>query len=1459
MKLKHLITKVFLVLLCFAMLTGVLAGCTVKEEDLNELQLLTEEVKKTADAAATADALAKAVAELKTVGATADAAATKEALAAAETALKALIESGDKADKEAIALLETAIAELKSGKADASALAAVKTELETKIAGIEAAVGKLDETYATDKAVAEAIAAAEESLKALVASGDAADQEAVNALETAINNLKSGKADISELNAVKSELNAKFDANSELIASLNGIIDKLDETYATDKALNDAKAELKALIDGNKAVIDALDGTYATDAALESAKNSLNDLITANADAISALNTAMSKLNDTYATDAELAAVKGLIDAELATLKTNATDIASKLSALETYSATKTELASAVSALETAAVGMKAELEAKVSALAEKVSEAETQANTNKTELAALKTEFAALTSKVDAISSKVTANESAIAALEDAVDAISKLEGTSKIVTDIKLIQEGLSNYATAEDLSATADAIKALIGTKTDAVAGSVWESLNKALADIESVKGGYATTEAVTTAIQNAKVELSDATTALETELKASLNSLSTALETLEGKHDSDISAINASISALQTSLEALEQTVASLQSEDFATAYNYASKVLMGVVAEIKEEDAGFSLKDFDEFIASVDEDVYEIDVYLTFKVAAEHERYYLNRALTVADIKASFERLSALKASLPTLLEAISDKISAIDGADPEISVTKPIVNTSEFETYINSIKTTYAKLTVEDQNTIQARYDAVCDAYDALLSAYTDAEAVIDEIELIDPDMIFGESESAVNAAVQSFETYRSTYFANAEVTKLYGADETAEKIVTNYETLAGYDATLKALAEANEIKPEEIELVLNYATVKPIFNQLTLLVNDDPESLGHKNAIDKWASDNSVNEANVKAMYTEEYIVNLGLAIEYATAMNNIYVTQDVEALVSVITGLCAEDHFVVYTDKASADECTTKLAEIKALVNAKVAEYASVNDGNYDAMVAPELLVKFTAVKERIETLLVAKGKFEELSASMIGVADVTPDKAVYDKIVGYKTTIDTYCTTYAITEGDANYAGFVQTVAEHQAALLNEYERVTAEIALLYKDIMAISETVESGGFLLPVGKTLITLSTELNKLTLELGVTNPDLVIVVDGDNVKLNELVDKCDEMIGEYAILATAAQSEAASLKAAIVSVGLLSADDIKNNATIKATMEDVVEWLVKYVGAETVENTYSQRLAEIDNTSIIGGNGTYVFMAASDYEAMAAHAAASDAKYSAAETAWETLGAALETLTSTWNIHSDFETPYADYAEYVAAYYANSIDDASELFEEWTTYQAFLTVYGFELDHSDPLYTDSYEYKKDAAIADAETIANAIKALDLAAVNAATASDVASIRTAVADYLANYNCEFLACEICGVTDDGITKADMNLLLEKAEAKSACMTKYDEFVAAYADELASGEYGVSQATLIGVLARLDDMLKGAALDEVDGIQTYFENQLINYENTIETNKAAAAA
>ena len=917
----------------------------------------------------------------------------------------------------------------------------------------------------------------------------------------------------------------------------------------------------------------------------------------------------------------------------------------------------------------------------------------------NDEEIAALKDAVSDLQTQVNGNASKETVEQlqTLVNQIKTTADAAATLEALTDVAADLALVK-------TTADAAATADALDAVIADlEALQETAALGTELDKVVTDLTAVKATAEAavtdaelTEAVDAAIAAAVTKLEQTIANGNKKLQANIDALSGKVDDLTQTVGSNTDAIdsikasletaNSNLTSLSGRVDALESALEALEADDFATQYYLASEVLMGALDEGTpeyEKYSGYSLEKFDAFVATVSSEDYDDDTYNLFKSAAERERFYLNRALTVEDIMASFDRVEALKAELPTLRQMVEYKLNQIDGANENEDGThnkNKIKATAEFGEFLAGITSTFNKLGEADKQALQARYDLVMEAHASLLKAAEASVAINEQIDALAP-VVFGTSETPIAEAKSAAEKYKGTYFENEDYNALYGV--TASDLI-HLEALDAYDAELIKLTTANMTKPAAIELVLNYATAKPLYTDLTALTE-------HLAAIDAWAEENGVDDANRKAMYTEEYLTNLDSAIAYATAMNNIYTEQDVPGLVAAIEALWAEDRVILFSDKQNADSYAARLTALNEAIQAVATGASAANDGNYDAMIREDLQTKFAEAQARIEELQEAKAAFEALIAEMDELT-VTPNQKVYEAIEDFLDRIEELRSQYNIHEGNDNYTAMVQPALDRQAALVAEYEEKTQGIVAIYN---AIEEATDGMTLNLAIGKVLYDLQATANELLLTYGVTDPNLTLTIRDEQdvehvVVLIDLLNEYDRLVAEYMALASEAQSAAETLAGTITNALGLSNKDLKNLAAIQAAFDDMQAWIDKYLTVAEDESV-EEALAKIAAIPVINGGADqfYAFLTADSYTKMIAHRDAVLAHQKAAEDAWTTLKATLEALTEgAWTIHTDFATATNAYTTYVNTYYDTSIPPENEEARVYTEFTTVKTAY---------------------------------------------------------------------------------------------------------------------------------------------------------------------------
>ena len=494
---------------------------------------------------------------------------SSDLLAKLENAIEGLDTDDIGALADRVKALETAMAEAKeaieAAEGDITALEdaykAADEKLNELIEKLTERVTKLEEKVgAADvnnvKANADAIAEAVKAIEALeeltdLTNKDSALTKAIEALDAALDTLETKLTDA--LNKAVGELEAKIAAQidpDELAAEIKKVtdlIDALDSTYATDKALEDAIAAAKQEV--TDAYTAALKGAVGE---LEAADKSNTDALNKALDELKAL----IKAAEAYA-DTQDAALKAVLDEDIkkaneliAALDVRLTDAEEAIGKIEKAieelkavdAADAKALEDAITALNkaiedarafatTSDTALKNELDAKIDeadkALEGKV--AEVQANLNKA-VEELKTadlnNASALTEAIDTLNKAIEAAKAAATAGDETLDG-KITEAESALNTKIAEVQKNLDD-AKAELGKAIADGDTALDGKIIN---------LNKAL---DAAKAALEAADAADKAAMTAKIE--EAYAALDEAIKAiqkDLDEIKAALEEKNGE--------------------------------------------------------------------------------------------------------------------------------------------------------------------------------------------------------------------------------------------------------------------------------------------------------------------------------------------------------------------------------------------------------------------------------------------------------------------------------------------------------------------------------------------------------------------------------------------------------------------------------------------------------------------------------------------------------------------------------------------------------------------------------------------------------------------------------------------------------------------------------------------------------------------------------------------------------
>ena len=350
------------------------------------------------------------------------------------------------------------------------------------------------------------------------------------------------------------DLSAEIAELSMAIQNAQGIIDNLDNSYATDAQLGALKTALEAADDTMTVAINALIGRVDN---IEGALNGIDlsqiaiskasiDALTAE---LGAIETTVAQLDNTFVNNTELssaiASLKNELNAATDTLDALVEALQTRVTALESA---KAELESAVAGLQTALAG--------------------------KADAVTVNAALATLRSAIGALEAAKNNYVAADSALEDRLETAI---GTAK--SEAITAAETLVNNAKAE--------LQSKLDTKANAAeVNEALAALQTAIGALEAVKNNYAAADSaledrLETAIGTAKSEAITAAETLVNNAKAELQSkLDTKANTAE---------VNEALAALQTAIDALEAV-----KDDYAAADTALEDRLETAIGTAKSE-------------------------------------------------------------------------------------------------------------------------------------------------------------------------------------------------------------------------------------------------------------------------------------------------------------------------------------------------------------------------------------------------------------------------------------------------------------------------------------------------------------------------------------------------------------------------------------------------------------------------------------------------------------------------------------------------------------------------------------------------------------------------------------------------------------------------------------------------------------------------------------------------
>lgn len=943
---------------------------------------------------------------------------------------------------------------------------------------------------------------------------------------------------------------------------------------------------------------------------------------------------------------------------------------------------------------------------------------------------------------------------------IQKKADSTETTQTLTDILTQLNAVKDTADAAATAAALEAAQAELKQAIAAKADASA------VQNALDRISALESSYVTSDAMETAIENLRTTVDEWKSNLQTEIstvKSTLDSLKT-----------DVTSNQTEIASLQTRLTALET---SIHTDNFAQQYQKATEMLAG--------DGEYSLKAFEALVASVEEKDYSEDTYEKFLNEADRYRFFLNRALSEQDIKDLFYKVEtnesgeevksgirAVIAALPTLTQTLDELVQKYETGEVKIS---------NQEDSIKKLTDIRAKIIgdLTAENDLANRYDTVVNAHTNLMNASKTetVQPVIDAIGNIPATIVYLDSKDLIDAADSAFAAYQAAYFSNESYTALYAQDMTAAELITNSDALGSAHERYAQLTEAVKNQITVLDVALCFETARPLWSDSAALSENSDD-------LEQWIEAYEIDEANLNKIYGEKYTL-LEKAVAYANAMNEIYNGQNIAQLVADVQTLCDKE-MVLYTDYEASRTYRTQLDALKNAI-AAVENYDETLDSNFATMIGQSLYDDFTGrVEPRMAELDEANTKVSEIIAEMQAIIDkpvaFSDSKAIFGNEAtgekGFETRLKDICTEYEIETDDANYVAIVEPALDKFNELKSNYEDMTSEIADLYLKVEELLTTSKE----LAKGNTVIDIQKQMNLLVTEyhIDTTDLELTLVIRSDDpevpdeirsTNLKTLYKDWIEWYNEFRTMAEEAQTAAEPVTAKITSLDETRFADVKYFATIEEAWNAFAAWAQTYLEIDVnsvEEGVTAEAVAAVQEIHRLNNKPDYVFVTSENYAFLQeAYQAAKEHLAAAREEAGELLAEMNAAIEDYRNIHRDFESVATRYNTYVTTYFAGAIDADSDLMDEFTVHETFVTKKG---EHDTLL---------EEAKAAAQTIKDKIGALvEPTQENVDTVlAQVAEINALVAAYKEAYNCDIIfhadeptyeitVCESCGISVD---------------------------------------------------------------------------------------------
>ncbi len=1012
--------------------------------------------------------------------------------------------------------------------------------------------------------------------------------------------------------------------------------------------------------------------------------------------------------------------------------------------------------------------------------------------------------EFGALQTQVDELKNQVNSNGGTLETLE-----------TKEVVAELRALAEQIKLTADAAATQAAfADAKAALEAADTDNKA-----ALEKALADakaaLEKVDAdNKASAEAaladVKAALEAADADnkvalesaLANAVATLDSAYKAADNTVTDSLAALKTRvdaADTTIGNLNTATAANAAEVEALKAELVTIKSQlaaltDISDAANnavsaaefeLATKILVGeaTLEDFASEEEYNRYKDltlvnFEATLKTITDKAswYEgiggvaLEDYKSFDAETKNIEFFLNRATSKEVVEELFAKLDDAIAALKPVDVLFNEAVDAIING-------KKVTDSADSYAVATSLKAELDEAAIAPE--YLAKYSLIVDAQENLAAAIAAvAGDVVAYIDIIDIDGIVytpapvapaTERYAVVEAARKAFDDFNALYFGDAEIVALYDeATYTAMLLTSNYDVLVAAEERVAELDAAMAAKPEIIDVVANFAAVRPLWTDYEAINALD-------SAIEAWIAEYSLDAANIDAIFGNANMELVDTALKYASDMKGFYDTYNAAGALRAFIEDINDDALMLYSKYDAFVDARNNLVALREAIE-NCDNYDATLDANFDGMIGIENAAKFesdavSGQMDRLNAAYVAiRGEgqlFDQMKAIEVGyyVAQDMLDK---------KADLDEICTVAGIAEGDENYALFVEEVVTFYNEWMTKYDELTAEIARIYQNVIDAMK----GNFGLSRGNEIDTTNALIDELPGRLGVGNIDISLTLNSgvgyDVVNLKDMVLAWNNFVVEFKLKAADAQADAVVVNNAIEAI-LGKSNDLNKREAILAAQTLYNEWADNYLLAD--ETVASVQGISVDSVE-------YAFVTVENYNEMLAEVAASDARLEAAKADFDVNVKPAFDAVAVWDIHSgaDFRAANAAWTAYVAEYYIGGV-----------TANAGEGFYGEVAAYTD-MKADEADF--DVYMVDVKALNSSINEAiaNVLADTTSSASDIkatiANIRTNIETFESLYGCDKYTCE--STTDTfRISDADQ-LALAKKEATAKITVEIDD-------------------------------------------------------------------